>query len=96
MIIHIALFKWRSEVPREAVEAALEEVRALKQKVHGLREIYCGENFSPWAEGYTTAVVVVATNRESLDSYRKHPDHKVVAQRIESMEEKSLGVDFES
>lgn len=96
MIIHIALFEWKPEVSKNAVEHALEDVRTLKTKVDGLIDVLCGENFSKWSGGYTHAVVVLAKNRQALEAYRKHPDHEDVATRIEKMEVKSIGIDFES
>lgn len=33
-------------------------------------------------------------DQPSLDAYRTHPDHTIVAEKIEKMEVKSLGVDF--
>ncbi|MBI1934764.1 hypothetical protein HYS30_03815, partial [Candidatus Peregrinibacteria bacterium] len=37
-------------------------------------------------------MIVLAKNKGSLDAYRRHPDHVDVAQRIDTMELKSLGV----
>lgn len=95
MIIHIALFKWKNDVSEEEIEKALSDVKELKNKIPGLKDIHCGANFSQWSEGFTHAVVLLATDQSSLDAYRIHPDHQVVAHQIENMEEKSLGVDFE-
>ncbi|HLC77267.1 MAG TPA: Dabb family protein [archaeon] len=69
--------------------------KLLKKKVDGLIDIRCGENFSKWNEGFTHAVIVMAKTRTALDAYRFHPFHKKVADKIEKMEEKSVGVDFE-
>ena len=46
MIVHIAIFKWKSEVTKEEVEKVLADVRALKAKCKGVIDIICGENFS--------------------------------------------------
>jgi hypothetical protein len=95
MIVHIALFKWKDGVGDDEIKRALDDVRALKEKVPGLIDIRCGENFSKWNEGYTHAVVVLGKDQASLDAYRQHPDHEIVAQKIEAMEERGIGVDFE-
>jgi hypothetical protein len=94
MITHIALFVWKENADPIDIQRALEDVKALREKVPGLIDIKYGENFSRWSEGFTHAVIVLAESEESLDAYRKHPDHVDVAQRIEAMESKSLGVDF--
>ncbi|MBI3190615.1 Dabb family protein [archaeon] len=95
MIIHIALFCWKDAISNDEIEKSLEDVRSLKNKVGGLIDVKCGENFSKWNEGFTHAVVVLAKDRTSLDAYRKHPFHEDVARRIDKMEEKSIGIDFE-
>jgi hypothetical protein len=95
MIVHIALFAWKKDVKNEQILNVLERVKALKEKVPGVIDILCGENFSPWSENFTHAVVVLGQDRESIEAYRRHPDHAAVAHLIESMEVRSLGVDFE-
>jgi hypothetical protein len=94
MLVHVAIFRWKAGTPADAVTSALADVRALEQKIPGVQAIYCGENFSKWAEGYTHAVVVVAQDQQALDAYRKHPDHEAVAAKIEAMEDRGIGVDF--
>lgn len=96
MVVHIALFQWKSNISKTEIEQAFADVRALKGKVAGVIDIFCGENFSPWAEKFTHAVVVLTKDRNALNAYRKHPNHTDVAKRIEAMEDKSLGVDFEA
>lgn len=95
MVTHIALFAWKDGVKPEEIQRVLDDVKALKGKVEGVIDIRCGQNFSRWAEGFTHAVIVHAKDKAGLDAYRNHPDHTDVAQRIEAMESKSLGVDFE-
>lgn len=96
MIVHIALFKWKPEVSQDTIEKAFDDVRSLKSKVDGLTDIMCGENFSKWNEGFTHAVVVLARDRTALEAYRNHPDHVVVGNLIDIIEEKSIGIDFEA
>ena len=95
MIVHIALFKWKKGTNKISIKNALADVRKLKKKIDGLVDIKCGENFSKWNEGFTHAIIVLAKDHTSLDAYRKHTFHKKVAKKIESMEEKSIGIDFE-
>lgn len=96
MIVHIALYKWKPGTTNKEVRQAMDEIRLLKTKVPGLIDIHCGENFSKWNEGYTTAIVVLARDRTALDAYRKHPDHERAAKRIDAMDGGSIGIDFES
>jgi len=96
MIVHIAIFKWKETISKKEIKQATADIRELKFKVNGLVDVLCGENFSRWNEGFTHAVVVIAKDRNALEAYRKHPDHKDVASRIEQMETKSIGIDFET
>ncbi len=86
MIAHIAIFKWKQNISESEIEQVFMGLRKLKSKVNGLIDIFCGENFSKWNEGYTHAVVVLAKNRKALEAYRKHSDHEDIAARIENME----------
>jgi hypothetical protein len=95
MVIHIALYRWKEGTSDAEVQGALAEVRALRHKVPGLKHVFCGSNYSRWAEGFTHAIVVIAESQKALDAYRTHPDHDVVARKIEAMEGAGVGVDFQ-
>lgn len=96
MIIHTALYKWKTETTQEQISQALKGVQELKNKVDGIQDIFAGENYHKEAKGFTYGIVVVAQNQESLDAYRNHPDHAIVAGLIEKMEEDGLGFDFKN
>lgn len=95
MIIHIALFKWKENIPGEEIKLLMDELKSLKAKIPEVIELYAGENFSKWNEGYTHAVIVKTKTKQDLQSYRSHPAHLPVAKKVEEMEEKSIGIDFE-
>ncbi len=95
MIIHIALFKWKESASQEDIDVVMSEIIALKAEIKEIIEISCGDNFSQWSKGYTHAVVVKLNNKNSLEVYRSHPFHKRIVDRIEKIEEDSLGFDFE-
>lgn len=96
MIIHIAIFKWKSDVIESEIEKTFKEIKQLEKKIPGVQSIYCGVNYSKWAQGFTHGVVVIAENQEALDSYRTHPDHEIIANKVDSMEENGIGIDFVS
>ncbi len=95
MIIHVALFKFKPEISKQEADAAMSEVRALKDKIPQVVEIYAGENFSKHSQGFTHAIVVKFNSKEDIDTYRAHTDHKPIADKLDSLEEDSIGVDFE-
>ena len=94
MIIHIALFKFKEEIPKEQVETIMGEIRNFKDKIPPIVEIYAGENFSRHSQGFTHAIVIKFQSSEDLDAYRAHTDHKPIADKLEEMEEDSIGIDF--
>ncbi|MDP2671520.1 MAG: Dabb family protein [bacterium] len=95
MIIHIALFKFKPEISNEDINHAMVEVRSLKDKIPQVVEIFAGENFSKHSKGFTHAIVVKFASREDIDTYRAHPDHKPIADKLDSLEDDSIGIDFE-
>lgn len=92
--VHIALFKWKKGVSQERVDAALRQVRTLASRVPGIEGIYCGENRSKYASGYTHVVLVIGDSEKAIAAYRAHPDHTRVAADIDAMEDHGIGVDF--
>ena len=95
MIVHLALFKFRPGISKISIDKLFDDLRKLNRKIEGVEHILAGENFSPHAENYTHAVVVVCHDKAALEAYRTHPEHAAIAKRIEHIEEKSLGADFE-
>lgn len=95
MIIHIALFKWKSHVSEQEIDWVMREIKELKDKIPEVIDLYCGKNFSQWSKDYTHAVVVKVKDRESLSAYRSHPSHIPVAKKVEESEIDSIGIDFE-
>ena len=95
MIIHLALFKFKPEISKGEVNKTMEGVRDLKNKITQIIEIFAGENFSKHSKGFTHAIVVKFDTQEDMDAYRSHPDHKPVADKLDSIEEDSIGIYFE-
>lgn len=96
MIVHIVFFKWKKEVSKEEIENTPSQIKNLGNKIKGLKEIIGGENFSEYSKGFTHAIVVFGESRETLEEYRKHPEHISITKTIELMEEDSTGFDFEA
>lgn len=96
MLTHIAIFKWKPKTSQEDIDAALKEVEDLRFKIPGILEITTGENQSRYSQGYTHVVLVKGDDKEAIEAYRNHPDHKTVAAKIEAMEEHGIGIDLEN
>lgn len=72
------------------------DIKSLKDQIDEVIDLYAGENFSKWNDGYTHAAVVITKSREDLDAYRAHPSHIPVAERVKELEDHSIGIDFEA
>lgn len=94
MNIHVAIFRWKPGVTEVEIDAALRDVAALQPKIPGVVEISCGKNMSRYGDGYTHVVLVRGESEAAIEAYRKHPDHVIVANRIDAMEDHGIGVDF--
>ena len=94
MNIHIALYKWKDNVTPEQVKEVFHKLGDLGPKVPGLISITCTRNDSKYSEGYTHIIFVRGENQAAIDAYRAHPLHKEIADQIDSMEDKGIGIDF--
>lgn len=96
MNVHIALYKWKSDVTPDEIQQVLAEVESLADKIQGIVEISTAENKSEYHEGYTHVILVRGNSQAVIDAYRAHPDHSKVAKRLDAMEDAAVGVDFET
>jgi hypothetical protein len=95
-IVHVVLFKWKPDAHPDAIEAAIQGLQALREKIDGIVDLTCGNNFSVRAQGYHTALVVRFRDRASLEIYVPHPAHQdVVNNLILPIREDLIVVDYE-
>ena len=96
MIEHLVLFRWNADASAEAVTRVMEELRALKGQIPGIRDLTCGENFSPRSQGFTHALAVRLEDRAALEAYGPHPAHqRVVQEFIAPIRADTLALDYE-
>ena len=95
-VMHIVLFKWTAGAAPDAIQAAVQGLRDLRDKIPGILDLSCGENFCDRGQGFTHALVVRFTDREALDIYGPHPEHQsVVKNYIGPIRADVLAVDYE-
>ena len=96
MVDHIVLFKWNVDASQEAVQAAVDGLKALRYKIPGIVDLSCGLNFSDRNKGYQTGLIVRFQDREALEAYGPHPEHQNVVQNmIAPIRSEVLAVDYE-
>ncbi|MGU3399327.1 Dabb family protein [Brucellaceae bacterium D45D] len=89
MIRHIVLIKFKTDLDAAAIEAALNSVLALRDKIEGILAITVGPNNSPEGleQGFDHGFVVDFVDAGARDAYLPHPEHvKVGTALVEAAE----------
>jgi hypothetical protein len=95
-VMHVVLFQWTPEAAPEAIDRAVTELLALKDKIPGVLELTCGQNFTDRGKGFTHGLVVRFEDRAALDTYAPHPEHQRVVQNyINPIRADVLAFDYE-
>ena len=96
MVEHIVIFKWKPDTAAEAIEAAADGLMGLKNKIPGIIDMTCGNNFSNRSQGYEFGLVVRFADREALEAYGPHRLHQEVVQTlIAPYREEVIAFDYE-
>ncbi|MFD1198236.1 Dabb family protein [Brucella gallinifaecis] len=84
MLRHIVLVKFRSDVEETSINAALDQIVALREKIAGITAISTGANVSPEGleKGFRHGFVVDFLDEASRDSYLTHPDHVIAGSEL--------------
>lgn len=92
MIRHIVLIRFRSDVEPAQIEAAFDQVVALREKIDGIVAITAGKNVSPESleKGFMHGFVVDFTDAAARDAYLPHPDHVIVGGKLVELAENGL------
>ena len=97
MINHIVLFKLR-DYPKEEKEKIVGELRnlleELNEKIDEVKYIEVGTNYEMEAKSYDIALISHFESLEDLDSYRVHPEHLKVVERIKETTTERAAVDY--
>ncbi|MBD2312967.1 Dabb family protein [Desertifilum sp. FACHB-1129] len=82
MIEHIVLFKWQPDTSPEAIATIIEALKSLQDKIPGIVDLSCGENFCERSKGFTHGLVVRFVDRAALENYGPHPEHQAIVQEL--------------
>lgn len=93
---HLVLFRWQPAATATQIAAAVAALRSLPERIPGIIQLSCGENFSDRAKGFHHGLVVRFDDRAALSSYQAHPAHQAVLQQsIKPILAESLALDYE-
>ena len=96
MIEHLVIMQWREGTSQQAIDSAMTELRALKDKIPVIVDLSCGANFSDRAKHFSHGLVVRFKDRAALETYLAHPEHqRVVEKFLKPIRNDSLALDYE-
>lgn len=98
MIKHIVMFKVKAQSSEEKtfiVNNLKNMLDQLKQIIKEIQYLETGINFSARNTAYDLVLITEFLNREDLQIYITDPDHRRVAEYIDTIREQTAVVDYE-
>ena len=84
MVHHLVLFRFRTDLPPEAVPALFAELRALRERIPGITGFSGGADLSKegLTKGFTHGFSMTFTDAAARDAYLPHPEHQRVVEQL--------------
>jgi hypothetical protein len=96
MVEHLVLFKTTPDATEQQKERMVSELEALKSRIPGIVDLTVGRNFSERSQGFDIGLVVRFVDREALEAYLPHPEHRgCVDQFVAPIKEDVIVIDYE-
>ncbi|HET7219759.1 MAG TPA: Dabb family protein [Vicinamibacterales bacterium] len=103
MIVHVILFRPRSDLPMESRQAVLEGLSAAAVDIPTIRRLRVGRRVLHGRAGYEQrmtenfeyAVIVEFDDVEGLTAYLSHPSHKTIGDHFTQSSTAALAYDYE-
>jgi hypothetical protein len=92
MVHHLVLFRFRADLPPEAVPGVFAELQALQRRIEGITEFRGGADCSKegLTKGFTHGFCMTFRDAAARDAYLPHPEHQRVVEMILPMLEGGL------
>jgi hypothetical protein len=97
MVRHVLLLQPRQGTTPHDAEVCREALTSLVGRIPGLVSCHWGQNFAPAerTEGLTHGFTMDFVDRDSLDAYGPHPDHRVAATKVRAAFERIVVLDID-
>jgi hypothetical protein len=84
MVHHLVLFRFRADLPPEAVPALFAELRALRERIPGITGFSGGADASRegLTKGFSHGFCMTFVDGAARDAYLPHPEHQRVVERL--------------
>lgn len=94
MLIHIVVWKYKDDVPKDVRESHVKALKALEGVVDGMVSFRVGSDVLRLDRSYDTGLTSVFADRGAFDAYTTHPEHVTVADMGKEIAEHVASVDF--
>ena len=95
MINHVVLLKFKPDVSDDAIDDLEKSLNDLPNKIVEIQTYEFGRDRVHSEKSYDFALVSLFANLEAVKRYQEHPAHLKVLQKITTLTENILVVDFE-
>lgn len=95
MINHVVLMKFKPDARPADIEDLEKSLDDLPNKIIEIHSYEFGRNLVHSERSYDFALVSLFANLQTLDQYRKHPQHLKVLDKIRKLCDDLVSVDFE-
>ena len=94
MLTHIVCWKYKPEISDAERERHRESLRALPSLIADIVSFNVGADILHLDRSFDTGLVAVFADRDALDRYTEHPEHKKVASMGRDLSQQVVSVDF--
>lgn len=95
MLKHIVMIKFHPEQDVEKLtKEFVQKLKALENSVDTLKSMEVGENISSKPSAFHLVLTAFFDDETGLNTYRVHPDHVKILDRIKETVEKVAAVDY--
>jgi hypothetical protein len=94
MINHVVLMKFKPEVSDADIRELEKRLDDLPNKIMEIQMYEFGRDLLHSERSYDFALVSLFANSQALERYQKHPEHLPVIEKVKTMCESVITVDF--
>lgn len=94
MLIHIVCWKYKTDTEESSRQEHREKLKALPSLIPNILAFDVGEDVLHLDRSFDTGLVAHFADRDALEQYDDHPEHKQIAAMGREIAEKVISVDF--
>jgi hypothetical protein len=94
MLTHIVCWKYKKETTPKQIETHLRKLRNLPDVIPNILSFNVGKDILRLERSFDTGLVAIYPDREALNFYTEHPEHREVAAMGKEIAERVVSVDF--